>query len=49
MKLEAEPIILVAVAIPMVLNVIPRNRFYGFRTRRQTKCGIPQTGSPGRP
>jgi uncharacterized membrane protein len=34
MRLEPEAILLVAVAIPMILNMVPRNRFYGFRTPR---------------
>jgi uncharacterized membrane protein len=34
MRLEPEPIVIVAVAIPMIVGMIPRNRFYGFRTPR---------------
>ena len=34
MELEPEPLLLVAVAIPLILHLIPRNGFYGFRTPR---------------
>ena len=28
------PILIIAVSVPLVLNMIPRNDFYGFRTPR---------------
>ena len=34
MNLQPEPLLLVALAIPLILDMIPRNGFYGFRTPR---------------
>ena len=28
------PILIIAVSVPLILNMIPRNDFYGFRTPR---------------
>ena len=34
MNLQPEPLLLVALAIPLILDMIPRNGFYGYRTPR---------------